>query len=184
MDLKKSLTIVIGVVVVAIVVVAIAAVAFNLINGNLSNEPLGPSATPGPSGSSVTPAPGATAGATPTVTPGSPTSGQIYVGGVLNETMGSCLVTIMLNKDAKPVDASKLSMNMECDGRTFSNVWKPSDFDMAGLGGNTMLDFNEVLAVQIDTVALGIPQGKPITIIILLNGVEIKRAITTTQPSL
>jgi hypothetical protein len=181
MDLKKSLTIAIGVIVVAIVVVAIAAVAFNLINGDLSGEPTpGPSATPGPSDSSVTPSPGAAAGATPTTNPGTTVAGRIYVGAVLNRTSGMCLVTIMLNKDATPIDVSKLSMNIECDGQTYRNVWTPKAYDWAGSNGNTMLEFGEALSPQIDTAGLGIPQNRPITIKILQDGAELQH--TTVSP--
>jgi hypothetical protein len=180
MDLKKSLTIVIGVIVVAIVVVAIAAVAFNLINGNLSGEPaLGPSVTPGPSDSSVTPAPGATSGATPTTNPGAPLNSQIYVGGILNRTSGMCLVTIMLNKDATPVDVSRLSMNIDCDGQTYRNVWAPKASDWSGSNGNTMLEQGEALSPQLDTVALGIPQDKPITIKIIKDNSVLQQATVT-----
>ncbi len=176
MDLKKSLTIVIGVVVVAIVVLAIAAVAFSFINGNLSGEP-----TPGPEASPTQPgaSPGATAKATPTAIPGTPTSSPIYLSAVLNQTSGMCLVTIMLNKDATPVDVTKLTMNMVCNGQTYSNVWTPNANDWAGSNGNTLLEFGEVLAPQIDTASLGIPQGLPVVVKILQGSTELQQATAT-----
>lgn len=182
MDIKKSVIIAIGVIVVAAVVLAIAAVAFNLINGNLPGEPSsGPTVTPAPSGGSVTLAPGATAGATPTANPGTGVTGRIYVDTVYNRTSGMCLVIIMLNKDAVPVDTSRLTMSIECDGQTYRNVWSPKPFDWTGSDGDTQLEFGEAISPQIDTIGLDIPQDRPMTIIILQDTAELQRATATPK---
>jgi hypothetical protein len=179
MDAKNSVIIAIGIILVAAVVLAIAAVAFDLINGNLSGEPSpGPTVTPAPSGS-ATPAPGPTTGATPTASPGAAAAAPIYPGAILNRTSGMCLVTIMLNKDAAPVDASRLAMNIECDGQTYRNVWSPRPFDWAGSDGDAQLEFGEALSPQIDTAGLGIPQDRPVTITILLDTAELQHTSVT-----
>jgi hypothetical protein len=174
MDLKKSLTIAIGVIVVAVIVIAIAAVAFNLFNGTLSAEP-----SPVPSGGSVSPAPGATTGATPTTSPGTIVASPIYVGGYLNRTSGMCLVTIMLNKDATPIDTSKLTMDIVCDGKTYRKVWSPVASDWTGSDSDMLLEFGEALSPQIDTAAHGIPQDRPITIKILQDNAELQQVTVT-----
>lgn len=171
MDVKKSVIIAIGVVVVAAIVLAIAVVAFDLINGNLPGEP-----TPGPT---VTPAPSGSPTPTPAASPGAGATAPIYAGGILNRTSGMCLVTIMLNKDASPVDTGRLGMDVECDGQTYRNVWAPKAFDWAGSDGDALLEFGEALSPLIDTAAQGIPQDRPITIIILLDTAELQRVTVT-----
>ncbi|OPY29869.1 MAG: hypothetical protein A4E28_00651 [Methanocella sp. PtaU1.Bin125] len=179
MDVKKSVVIAIGIIVVAAIVLAIAAVAFDLISGNLAGEPTpGPTVTPAPSGS-ATPSPGPTTGATPGASPGAATGERVYAGAILNRTSGMCLVTIMLNRDATPVDTSRLGMDVECNGQTYRNVWSPEAFDWAGSDGDALLEFGEALSPQIDTAGQGIPQDQPITIIILLDRAELQRVTVT-----
>jgi hypothetical protein len=178
MDVKKSIIIVIGILVVAAVVLAVAAVAYDLINGNMpdSTEP-GPTATSAPTVSGATQSPGATA----TNTPSTAVSGPLYITATANQSSGMCLISILLNKDTPAIDASKLSMNIECDGITYRNVWtlKPSDWGYTD--GDSQLEFNEVISPQVDTAALGIPQGRTVTIKILLDNAELQR--TTVTPT-
>ncbi len=134
---------------------------------------------PSPSGSSVSPAPGATTGATPTTSPGTIVASPIYVGGYLNRTSGMCLVTIMLNKDATPIDTSKLTMDIVCDGKTYRKVWSPVASDWTGSDSDTLIEFGEALSPQIDTAAHGIPQDRPITIKILQDNAELQQVTVT-----
>lgn len=172
MDRKKMKNIVIGTVLGTVILLVIIVAALTLLNK-------APAATPTP-----TPAPEATPTPAPTATPApaatpvpTPASGQVYslgdhfyMSAFLNGNSGMCQVRLTLAPGAVNVNASNLSMNIVCNGQTYDNVWtlKPMDWDNEQTG--TMLDLNNGIVAVIDTLKLGIPQGKPLTIQVLRNG--------------
>jgi hypothetical protein len=167
MDNKQLMIIALGIIVLAVVVLAAAFFVLND-NGRTSATPTpAPTATPEPAAGATTASPAPTARPTQTVSATPGPSSPIIVQAQANKTSGICFISIYLNSVAWPVDVSRLKMVIECDGKTYADVWtlKPSDWDNSN--GNSMLEPKEAIATQIDTKALGIPQGKEFTINVL-----------------
>ena len=84
------------------------------------------------------------------------------------------VVGITLSPGAANVNVSNLSISIVCDGKTYPNVWtiRPMDWDNAEAHyhGNTTLTPDDNVVPILDTVKLGIPQGKPLTVKITRNG--------------
>jgi hypothetical protein len=178
MDGKKLIILAVGIIIVALVVLA---AAFVVLSNNES-----PSATPTPA-PEVTPAPTATASAAtqgPTAKPaGSSTpapGGPIIIQTNFNRTMNMCFVSMFLNTGASPVDTGSLKMDIVSGGQTYRNVWTLKTSDWASSDGDALLEPNEVLATQIDTKALGIPQGQPVTIRLVQDSAILQE--TTASP--
>jgi len=181
MDNKQLLIIAAGIVILAAVVLGAAFVVLND-NGSPSATPTpAPTVTPVPSAGGATATPGAGAAPVQTVSatpgPGAP----IIVQAQANRTGGICFFSIYLNNGASPVDASRLKMVIECEGKTYADVWtlKTSDWDNSN--GNTMLEPKEVIASQININTLGLPQGKTFIIRLLQDGTVLGE--TTVTPT-
>lgn len=171
MDRKKIKNIAIGTVLGTVILLVVIVAALTLLNK-------APAATPTP-----TPAPTATPTPVPTATPApavtpvpTPASGQVYslgdhflMSAFLNGNSGQCRVRISLAPGAVNVTVSNLSMTVVCDGQTFDKIWtlKPMDWDNVHYGN--VLGPNDGIVADIDTVKLGIPQGKALTIKVLRN---------------
>jgi hypothetical protein len=182
MDNKQLMIIAAGIIVLAIVVLAAAFVVLNDNGGPAATPTPVPAATPEPAAgaSTASPAPAAAPAQTVTVTPG-PGGPIIVQAQVQANGTGICFVSIYLNTGASPVDVSHLKMNIDCDGRVYSDVWTLKASDWAGSNGNTLLEPKEALAIQIDTKALGIPQGRPFTIKVLQDIAVLQE--TTVTPT-
>jgi hypothetical protein len=167
MDNKQLMIIAAGIIVLAVVVLAAAFIVLND-NGSASATPTPvPTAAQRPATGATAASPAPTAGPAQTV---SATPGQgspIIVRAQANKTGGICFISIYLNSVAWPVDVSRLKMIIECDGKTYADVWTLKPSDWANSNGNSMLEPKEAIATQIDTKALGIPQGKTFTINVL-----------------
>jgi hypothetical protein len=170
MDRKKIKNIAIGTVLGTIVLLVVIVAALTLLNNGTATPTPAPTATPGPTATpTVTPVP------TATPTP-APESGRVYnrdgqfVLSALLKGDGHLIVGITVAPGAANVNVSNLSISIVCDDRTFDKVWtlKPMDWD--NYHGNTTLTREDNIAPTIDTKALGIPQGKPMTIKVLRNG--------------
>jgi hypothetical protein len=178
MDNKQLMIIAAGIVVLALVVLGAAFVVLNNNGGSSATptpEPAAtsapatgvPTASPAPAGNPTHPA-----GATP-----GPTGPIIVQANVQVNGTGICFVSMYLNKDATPIDVTHLKMNIECDGKTYSDVMKTTDWGNSN--GNSLLEFNEVITTQIDTKALGIPQGRTFTIKVLQDSAVLKETSVT-----
>ncbi|HEY3273398.1 MAG TPA: hypothetical protein VGJ92_06525 [Methanocella sp.] len=172
MDNKQLIIIAAGIVVLGLVAIGAAFVVLND-NGSSSATP-----TPAPAATNA-PATGAPT-AIPTQpfvpTPG-PTGPIIIQANVQVNGTGICFVSMYLNKDASPIDVTHLKMNIECNGNTYSDVMKTIDWDNSN--GNSLLEQKEAITTQIDTKALGIPQGRTFTIKVLQDGAVIKETSVT-----
>jgi hypothetical protein len=172
MDRKKLKNIAIGTVLGTVVLLVIAVAALALLNN-------GPAATPTPTPTPIptaTPVPTVTPTPAPTPTP-VPQSGRVYnqdgqfrLSALLKGDTGYLIVGITVGPGMANVNVSNLSISVVCEDRTFDNVWtiKPMDWD--NYHGNTTLTKDDNVAPTIDTKALGIPQGKPLTVKVLRNG--------------
>lgn len=169
-DRKKLVLIGISIGLGILILIIIASVAFSALGKNGSATPV-PSVTPEP-----TPEPTATPVPTPSPSP-VPTSGQVYSNDgpffmrvLLNGDSGQLVVGLSLSPGAPNVVVSGINISIECDGQTYSNVWglKPMDWNSAN--NNTVLEQDEKIATILDTKALGIPQGKPLTVKVTING--------------
>ncbi|MGA9140432.1 MAG: hypothetical protein WBZ29_09425 [Methanocella sp.] len=175
-DRKKILLIGIAIGLGILILIILASIAFSVLSKGTPGE-----ATPVPS---VTPEPADTPTATPepTATPSpAPTSGLVYgdngpfrMSAYLKGSTGESRVMFSLNPGAAYVEASKLTISILCDGRTYDKVWTIRPMDWAKPEGSTdndtMLEYDESIVADINTANLGIPQGKPMTIMVLRNG--------------
>lgn len=179
MEGKQLIILAGGIIIVAIVVLA---AAFFVLNNNGS-----PSATPTPA-PGVTPAPTSAAG-NPTAAAQGPTAkpdvpatplpgGPIILQTVYNKSM-PLMVTMFLNSGTDPIDVNTLKMDLESNGQAYHNVWAPKAADWTSSNGNSLLERNEALTAVIDTKALGIPQGSPVTVKILKDGAVVKEEVVT-----
>jgi hypothetical protein len=171
MDRKKIKNIAIGTIVGTIVLLVVVVAFLTLVNKAPAATPTPvPTVTPGPTVTpSITPA--------PTATPiPAPPSGRVYnmngpfkLSALYKGDSGQLIVGITVAPGAAAVNVSNLSISIVCDGRTFDNVWtiKPKDWD--NFHGDTNLRSDDNVAPIIDTAALGIPQGKPLTVKITRN---------------
>ena len=178
MDNKQLMIIAAGIVVLALVSIGAAFIVLND-NGDSSATPTpGPGATSAPTtgASTASPAPAGNPTQSGAATPG-PTGPIIIQANVQVNGTGICFVSLFLNKDATPIDVSHLKMNIECDGKTYSDVMKSMDWGNSN--GNSLLEFNEVITTQIDTKALGIPQGRTFTIKVLQDSAVLKETSVT-----
>jgi hypothetical protein len=168
-----------GVVVLALVALGAAFVVLNDNSGASATPIPAPTATavPATGVSTATPTPAGNPTQPVAATPG-PT-GPIIIQAQANRTGGMCFVSLYLNKDASPIDASHLKMNIECDGRTYSDVWTLKESDWASSNGNSLLESKEAIATQLDTKALGIPQGRAFTLKVLQDGAVLKETSVT-----
>lgn len=173
MDNKQLTIIAAGIVVLAIVVLGAAFVVLND-NGSSSATP-----TPEPATGATTDTPGATAKPAPTATPTPGPSGPIIIQAQANRTGGMCFVSVFLNIGASPIDTGRLKMNIECEGKTYADVWTLKPGDWAGSDGDILLDPNETISTQIDLNALGIPQGKVFTIKVLQDSAVLQETSVT-----
>ncbi|HEY3273729.1 MAG TPA: hypothetical protein VGJ92_08210 [Methanocella sp.] len=170
MDRKKIKNIIIGTVVGTIVLLVIVVAVLTLVNK-------APAATPTPV-PTITPVPTVTPTPVPTVTPTpAPQSGRVYnmdgqfkLSALLKGDSGQLIVGITVAPGYAPVNVSNLSISIVCDGRTFDNVWtiKPKDWD--NYDGDTTLRSDDNVAPIINTTALGVPQGRPLTVKVIRNG--------------
>jgi hypothetical protein len=171
MDRKKIKNIAIGTVLGTIVLLVIVVAALTLLNK-------APAATPSPTPvPTVTPTPASTATPAPTATPvPTPASGQVYsqgdhflISAFLNGNTGQCRVRLSLAPGAVNVTVSNLTMTVVSDGQTFEKAWtlKPMDWDRPST--DSVLGLDDAIVADIDTVKLGIPQGKPLTIKVFRN---------------
>jgi len=180
MDNKQLMIIAAGIVVLALVAIGAAFIVLNDNGGTSATPTPGPGATAAPSTSGSTATPGATGN--PTQTPGAtpgPTGPIIIQANVQVNGTGICFVSMYLNKDTTPIDISHLKMNIESDGRTYSDVMKSTDWGNSN--GNSLLESDEVVTTQIDTKTLGVPQGRTFTIKVLQDGAVIQeKAVTPT----
>jgi hypothetical protein len=175
-DRKKILLIGISIGLGILILIIIASIAFSVLGKGTSGN-----ATPVPT---VTPEPSDTPTATPvpTATPTpAPSSGQVYsddgpfrMSAFLKGSTGESRVMFSLAPGAAFVDASKLTLSILCDGKMYDNVWTIRPMDWAKPEGSTdndtMLEYDESIVADIDTAKLGIPQGKPLTFMVLRNG--------------
>ena len=171
MDNKQLLIIAAGIVVLAIVV--LAAAFFVMQDSGSSSATPTPAATATPVPATGTPA--ATAAPTATPRPGGP----IIIQAQANRTSGMCLVSVFLNTGASPIDTGHLRMNIEADGKTYTDVWTVKPGDWTGSDGDILLDPGEAITSQINLNALGVPQGKAFTIKVLQDGTELQEATVT-----
>jgi hypothetical protein len=182
MDNKKLLIIAASIVVITLVVLVAAFVVLYGDNGSQSATPTpAPETTTGPStvASTATPTPTAKPASTDTPTPAP--GGPIIIQAQANRTSGMCFISFFLNTGAAPIDTGKLKINIECEGKTYANVWtlKPAEWDNSD--GDILLDPNEAIATQVNTNALGIPQGKVMTIKVLQDSVVLQeKSVTPT----
>jgi hypothetical protein len=180
MDNKQLMIIAAGVVVLGLVVIGAAFVVLSDNGGSSATPTPAPTATPVPATgmSTASPAPAGNPTQTAVGTPG-PSGPIIIQANVQVNGTGICFVSMYLNKDAQPIDVSHLKMNIECDGKTYSDVMKTMDWD--GSNGNSLLESKEVITTQIDTKELGIPQGRTFTIKVLQDGAVIQdKTVTPT----
>lgn len=172
---RKLIITALSIILVAIVLVVVAVAAFNALGGKQLLSGTTPTAIPAPvSEATATP----TAAPAPTVTmapgPAASTSNSLYMYATLNKTSGKCLVSLKLLKDAASVDVSKLGMNILCDGQSYSNLWSLKPMDWNNANGNTLLEPDEIIVATVDTSAKGIPQGKPLTIQFMKDGLVLQ----------
>jgi hypothetical protein len=180
MDNKQLMIIAAGIVVLALVVIGAAFIVMNDNGGSSATPTPGPGATPAQTtgGSTASPAPAGNSTQTPGATPG-PTGPIIIQANVQVNGTGICFVSMYLNKDTTPIDVSHLKVNIESDGRTYSDVMKSMEWDNSN--GNSLLESKEAITTQIDTKALGVPQGRTFTIKVLQDGAVIQeKAVTPT----
>ena len=162
----------------AIVVIAGIA-AYKAVAGNaVATLPPEPTATQEPT-PEATPIPTVTPDPTPaiTATPGPVISvdGPFYMHTSLSRSDGKCLVSLRLPKGAEKVDVSKLSIDIICNGKTYGSVWKPKLMDWCNADNDTLLENEEIIAAVIDTTKKDIPQGTPLTILVMNEGSEVQR---------
>ncbi|WP_424357572.1 hypothetical protein [Methanocella sp. MCL-LM] len=174
MEARKILIIAIGV----IVVVAFVVIATNALKG-ADNSPTvdavpAITATPEPT-PEVTPEP--TDEATPTLGPATNKDGPFNMHASLNQTDEECLITLRLLKDSPAVEVDKLMINMEAGGREFRNVWEPKPMDWCNADNDTVIETDEIIATIIDTAALDVPQGLPVTITLFKEGLRLQELI-------
>lgn len=177
---EKKLAIIAGGIIIAILV-ALAA-AFVVLNNSGSPQATptpSPAATQKPGAGTSTATPGTTAEPTGVASPTQAPEGPIIVLTNYNRTMSACIVSIFLNAGASPIDTGSMKIDVVSAGQTYRGVWTPKPADWAGSDGDAMLDQNEAIAAQIDTKALGIPQGQPITIKIMLDGAVLHEVTAT-----
>ncbi len=162
MEGRNLIILAVGVLVVVVIALVAAFVVLN--NGSPEATP-----TPAPEATPAAAAGTPTTGAGPTAKPVTGTATPAPGGPVLmetnyNRTMNICFVSLYLNTGASPVDTSNLRIDVVSGGQTYRSVWAPKAADWAGSNGNALLEKKEALTTQIDTKALGIPQGQAITI--------------------
>jgi hypothetical protein len=173
---KKMMLIGISVILGSIILVAIAIVAFSML-GKGSGGAATPTPIVGTPTPTVTPTPTPTPVPTPTPTP-EPTGGWAYsydgpfiLRARLNGVNGQCVVGLNVPAVIGPsVNVSNIYMNVVCDGRTYERVWTLKGMDWNNADNDLMLEPEENIATYIDTVKLGISQGRPITIKLYKNG--------------
>jgi hypothetical protein len=170
MDRKKIKNIALGTILGTAIVLVIVVAALTLLNKAPAATPTPvPTATPGPT---ATPAPTPAPTATPTPAPSSGRAysydGPFQMNAFLKN--GQLIVGISLTPGAATVNVSNLSISVVCDGRTFDNVWTILPRDWDNFHGDTILKPDDNIAATIDTVALGIPQDRPLTIKVTRNG--------------
>jgi hypothetical protein len=172
MDRKKVKNIAIGTILGTVIVLVIVVAALTLLNK-------APAATPTPTPApAATPTPGPTATPAPTATPvPTPASGQVYttgdhflMGAFLKGNTGQCRVMLTLAPGAVNQEVKNITMSVVCDGKTYDNVWTLKTMDWSKEDGDSILEPDEGIVADIDTVKLGIPQGKPLTIKVTRNG--------------
>jgi len=175
----KLIIAVLGVILLAAIVVIAATATYKSVSGNAVATPTPePTATPEPT-PEATPIPTATPDPTPTITatPGPVISvdGPFYMHTSLNRADGKCLVSLQLPKGADAVEVSKLSIDITCEGQTYGNVWKPKLMDWCNADNDTLLEKEEIIAAVIDTPGKNIPQGTPLTLLVMNEGTEVQR---------
>lgn len=182
MEARKVAIIAIGV----IVVVALVIVVTNAYKG-ADDKPAvdaAPIITPTPEPTpevTVIPTLEPTPEITPTPGPVTNKDGPFNLHASLNQTDGKCLITLRLLKDSSPVDVDKLMINMEAGGREFRNVWEPRPMDWCNADNDTVIETEEIIATVIDTPALEVPQGGPVTITLFKEGERLQEL--TVLPS-
>jgi hypothetical protein len=174
-DRKKIKNIILGTVLGVIVLLVVAIAALTILNPGSS-----PAATPTPTPKpSVTPVPSVTPSPTPapTATPTPIPSGWVYsntdqlqLSGLLKADSGILIMGITITPGSAPVNVSNLTVNIVCDGKTYDRVYTFGKKDWGELfDGTYMLRVGVDLSVKIDTIAAGIPQGRPMTVKITRN---------------
>jgi hypothetical protein len=178
MDNKQLMIIAAGIVVLALVAIGAAFVVLNDNGGSSATPTPGPGATSAPETGTPTATPAQSGNPTQSFvsTPG-PTGPIIVQANVQVNGTGICFVSMYLNKDATPIDVSHLKMNIECNGNTYSDVMKSTDWGNSN--GNSLLEPDEVITTQKDTKAVGIPQGRTFTIKVLQDGAVLKETSVT-----
>lgn len=172
-DRKRTTLMAISIVIGAVIVVALAVIALTLLHGNSAAQPIAATPTPAPT---VTPTPAPTA--TPTPVPTSIPVGTAYSSSLpfvmqanYKGSTGQCMVGIQLANGAPPVDMNGSTIDVVCNGQTYSDVWTLKRFDWSSnANNNTLLEADETIATTLDTAKLGIPQGQPITINVMRQG--------------
>ena len=182
MEARKFLIIATGV----IVVVAFVVIATNALKGADSSPAvdamLAITATPEPTPEATpAPTPEPTEEATPAPGPATNKEGPFNLHSSLNQTDGKCLITLRLLKDSAPVEVDKLIINMEAGSREFRNVWEPRPMDWCNADNDTVIETEEIIATVIDTQALAVPQGMPVTVTLFKEGERLQEL--TVLPS-
>lgn len=175
-DRKKLLLIGVSIGLGIVILIALAAIAFTALgNKGPGNATPVPTVTPEPSEApTVTPAPTATPAPTPATGQVYNNDGPFLMSAFLKGSTGESRVMFKLSPGAAVQEVNKLSISILCDGKTYDNVWRLKQMDWAKPDGSTdndtILEYDESIVADINTVALGIPQGKPLTIMVLKNG--------------
>lgn len=173
-DRKKLVLIGVSIAIGILILIILASVAFSVLGKNAPSPTPVPTVTPEPTVEpTVTPAP------TPTPSP-APQSGQVFsndgpflMSAFLKGSTGEARIMFKLSPGAAVQEVSKLSISILCEGKTYDNVWTLKPMDWARPAGSTdndtVLEYEESIVADIDTAKLGIPQGKPLTIMVTRN---------------
>jgi hypothetical protein len=178
MDNKQLMIIAAGIVVLALVAIGAAFVVLNDNGGSSATPTPAPEATDMPTTGTPTTTPAQSGNPTQSFVPTPGPTGPIIVqANVQVNGTGICFVSMYLNKDESPIDVTHLKMNIESNGNTYSDVMKTIDWSNSN--GNSLLEQKEAITTQIDTKALGIPQGRTFTIKVLQDGAVLKETSVT-----
>lgn len=173
-DRKKLVLIGISIAIGILILIVLASVAFSVLgNRGAGNATPVPTVTPEPT---TEPEPTPTPAPTPSPSP-VPATGQVFsndgpffMNAFLKGSTGEARVMLTLSPGAAIVNVSKLTISVVCDGQTYDNVWSLKLMDWSKTDNDAILEYDEGIVADIDTVKLGIPQGKPLTIKVLKNG--------------
>lgn len=192
MDGKKSVLVAAGIIAVAaIVVVAVYVLAQATgVLGNADEENVDAGAGTGTSSSAGyantgKPTPfgnAATAQANdpnPGTLPGSTGSDPFGVSVNANRTFGMVMIGIEIADGTTTVDMSKVSVEAECSGKTYQDLWKLQSTDWTSTDGDTILEPGEVVTIVINNKAKGIPFDQPMTIRLMKDGGELLKITAT-----